>query len=211
MIRLLGLLATVGFFAGCGSKPRPELLHPGDTPTWRTVDFNQGSVNAADRPRVILDTTYGPITIELYRYQAPISTENFLSYVEAGFYDETIFHRVIANFMIQGGGYTREMGRKVPNEPIRNEAGNGLSNKRGTIAMARESNVHSATSQFYISVVDNTYLDGDGVNGGYAVFGEVTAGMDVVDKITMVQTHSVGSHNDVPTEPVVILSARRVK
>ena len=162
-------------------------------------------------PRVIIHTSEGDFTLELYADQAPITVENFLSYARKGFYDGTIFHRVISGFMIQGGGFTRDLEPKPNDEPIQNEADNGLSNQRGTIAMARTNQPHSATSQFFINVVDNSAsLDHRGKQSGrtwgYAVFGQVTEGMDVVDRIRFVQTEVRGPHQNAPVEPIVIES-----
>ncbi|HXH07799.1 MAG TPA: peptidylprolyl isomerase [Vicinamibacterales bacterium] len=162
-------------------------------------------------PVVVIETSLGDITVELDRARAPITVENFLAYVRAGFYKGTIFHRVIKRFMIQGGGLTADMQRKPTRPPIKNEAANGLSNTRGTIAMARTSDPDSATSQFFINTADNTALDhGRERTGGYAVFGRVTAGMDVVDKIESVPTTSRAGHENVPVEPVVIKNVRIV-
>jgi len=158
---------------------------------------------------VVLQTTKGNITVELYQEQAPVSVENFLGYVDAGHFDGTIFHRVIPGFMIQGGGFTEEMRQKPTQDPIKNEADNGLKNERGTLAMARTSDIHSATSQFFVNVADNAFLDHGGRDFGYAVFGRVVEGMDVVDDIVQVSTGSKGGHQDVPIEPVVIRSAKR--
>jgi len=163
---------------------------------------------------VEMKTSEGKIQIELWTDKAPITVKNFVSYVEEGFYDGTIFHRVIDNFMIQGGGFTAEMNQKKPHEPIKNEAGNGLKNDRGTIAMARTNVVDSATSQFFINVKDNDPLNhrDDTPSGfGYAVFGKVIEGMDVVDQIKKVATKNVGGHQNVPVKPVVIESAKVVK
>ena len=161
---------------------------------------------------VILNTNYGMIKIDLDAEKAPVTAQNFLDYVKAGFYNGTIFHRVIDNFMIQGGGFDQNMVQKKTNTPIVNEAKNGLSNKRGTIAMARTNDPHSATAQFFINVVDNNFLDYPAHDGwGYCVFGKVTEGMDVVDKIKGVRTifHPTG-HQDVPLETVIIESAEEV-
>ncbi len=160
-------------------------------------------------PVVKLTTSRGSITIELDPVKAPISTENFLSYVKAGNYDGTIFHRVISNFMIQGGGFTPEMAKKPTNKPIKNEWQNGLKNTRGTIAMARlGGDPNSATNQFFINVVDNGFLDRPQPDGAaYAVFGKVTAGLDVVDAIRQVKTGTKHGHGDVPVEPVTITKA----
>lgn len=159
---------------------------------------------------VLLKTNHGDITIELFEDAAPITTQNFLQYVNDGFFDGTIFHRVIPGFMIQGGGMTEDMSEKETREPIQNEADNGLSNERGTLAMARTQIVHSATAQFFINLKDNTFLDHGSRDFGYAVFGKVVDGMDVVDEIAAVPTGDSGRHQDVPREPVVIESATRV-
>jgi peptidyl-prolyl cis-trans isomerase A (cyclophilin A) len=160
------------------------------------------------QPVVVLDTSMGAITIELDREKAPITVDNFVKYVEGGFYDNLIFHRVIASFMIQGGGFDAQMHEKTDGQrgTIKNESGNGLSNKRGTIAMARTRDPNSAQNQFFINVADNDRLDQQG--GGYAVFGKVTDGMDVVDKIRNVRTTIRGGMADVPVEPVVIKTAK---
>jgi peptidyl-prolyl cis-trans isomerase A (cyclophilin A) len=159
---------------------------------------------------VKLTTSMGEIVIELDEVKAPVSTANFLSYVDSGHYDHTIFHRVISNFMIQGGGFTADMKQKKTGEGIANEWDNGLKNKRGTIAMARTSDPNSATAQFFINVKDNDFLSEarDGV-AGYAVFGRVTQGMDVVDKIREVPTGVKGGMGDVPKSPVTIVKAER--
>jgi len=158
---------------------------------------------------VILETSMGDVTIELYQDDSPISVENFLKYVDDGFFDGTIFHRVIPNFMIQGGGFTEDMNQKTTQAAIKNEAKNGLKNERGTLAMARTSVVDSATSQFFINHGDNDFLNNSARDFGYAVFGKVVEGMDVVDAMAGVKTGKHGPHDDVPKEPVVIRSARR--
>ena len=157
--------------------------------------------------KAIIETSKGSITLELNEAKAPETVRNFVEYAKSGHYDGTIFHRVIDGFMIQGGGFTKEMQQKETKSPIRNEAGNGLKNDRGTIAMARTMVVDSATSQFFINHRDNAFLNhtSDDMRGyGYAVFGKVTKGMDVVDKIAEVKTGNVGYFADVPVEPVVI-------
>ena len=156
-----------------------------------------------------MHTNYGDIKLSLDEKNAPISTQNFLNYAQKGFYNNTIFHRVINGFMIQGGGFTKDMQQKATEAPIKNEANNGLKNQRGTIAMARTSEPHSATAQFFINHADNDFLNftSESAQGwGYAVFGKVTAGMDVVDKIAKVSTGTAGMHRDVPTEEIVIKS-----
>lgn len=156
-----------------------------------------------------LNTNMGSIVIELDSEKAPNTAANFLQYARDGFYDGTIFHRVISNFMIQGGGMLPGMIEKQPREPIENEANNGLSNVKGSIAMARTQDPHSATAQFFINVADNAFLDHSAPNAqgwGYCVFGKVVEGMDVVEKIKAVPTANAGHHQDVPTEDVVIES-----
>ena len=158
---------------------------------------------------VTIATTVGQITLELDADNAPKTVENFLAYASSGFYDGTIFHRVINNFMIQGGGFTTDMEQKPTQAPVDNEANNGLKNERGTIAMARTQDPHSATAQFFINVQDNDFLNHTGENmqgWGYTVFGKVTQGEEVLDKIRSVQTGSQGGHQDVPTDPIIIES-----
>jgi peptidyl-prolyl cis-trans isomerase A (cyclophilin A) len=162
----------------------------------------------AGHPHVTFETTLGKVVLELYPDKAPKSVANFLSYVKAHHYDGTIFHRVIPNFMVQGGGFTADMKEKATKAPIKNESNNGLSNERGTISMARTSDPDSATSQFFISVKDNqSSLDYHGPNTGYAVFGKVIEGMDVVDKIVAVPTTTKGPYGDVPVTPIKIVKA----
>jgi peptidyl-prolyl cis-trans isomerase B (cyclophilin B) len=163
---------------------------------------------------VKMRTTLGDMTIELDAEAAPMTVKNFLEYVNNGYYDGTIFHRVIKGFMIQGGGMTKDMQSKACNEPIVNEASNGLKNKRGTIAMARTNDPDSATSQFFINHADNDFLDYRGPSPdkiGYAVFGRVTEGLDAVDKIAAVKTGRKGYYDDVPAEPITILSIKQIK
>jgi len=168
---------------------------------------NLMAATPAKAPHVLLDTTNGQIEIELDPVKAPISTKNFLEYVDSGFYNNTIFHRVIPGFMVQGGGFTQQMQQKDTKAPIQNESKNGLHNVRGTLSMARTSNPNSATSQFFINVKDNDFLDqGD----GYAVFGKVVKGMDVVDIIVNSPTTVRGGMKDVPADPVFIKSAKRI-
>jgi peptidyl-prolyl cis-trans isomerase A (cyclophilin A)/peptidyl-prolyl cis-trans isomerase B (cyclophilin B) len=167
-----------------------------------------GTAAAADAPRVSLKTSMGEIVLELYPEKAPKSVENFLQYVKNGHYNGTIFHRVIDGFMIQGGGFDKNMKQKPTRAPIENEAKNGLKNEPYTLAMARTSDPHSASAQFFINVKNNSFLDYPGQDGwGYAVFGKVIKGMDVVDKIKLVPT----AGGDVPTKPVVIESASIIK
>jgi peptidyl-prolyl cis-trans isomerase A (cyclophilin A) len=174
------------------------------------LPFRAVSAQTEDKhPVVILDTSMGAITIELDAEKAPITVENFLKYVDAKFYDDLIFHRVISTFMIQGGGFDKDMHEKTEGQKgtIKNESGNGLSNLKGTIAMARLPDPDSAQNQFFINVDDNQRLDTAG--GGYTVFGKVTDGMDVVDKIKKVRTTTRARMEDVPVESVVIKTARR--
>jgi peptidyl-prolyl cis-trans isomerase A (cyclophilin A) len=162
-------------------------------------------------PVVIMSTSIGDIKIEMYPDKAPETVKNFLSYTNNKFYDGTIYHRVIPGFMIQGGGFTPDMKQKPTKAPIKNEADNGLKNDTGTIAMARTSVVDSATSQFFINLVDNDFLNHGARDFGYAVFGKVVEGMDVVRKIAEVKTGNRGPFQDVPVEPVVIKSVRVVE
>ena len=167
----------------------------------------QAAWAGSSNPRVLLKTSKGVITLELDSKAAPKSVENFLGYVRDGFYDGTIFHRVIKGFMIQGGGFTEDMQQKFTRAPIVNEADNGRQNKRGTVAMARTMDPHSATAQFFINTVDNTFLDHKGKNPsgwGYCVFGKVVEGMNVVDAIESVSTTSKVGQRDVPATPVTI-------
>ena len=163
----------------------------------------------ASNPQVRFETSHGDFSVEVDEASAPISAQNFLRYVDEGFYDGTIFHRVIPGFMIQGGGFTEYMGHKSGHAPIRNEANNGLKNLRGTLAMARTNDLHSATSQFFVNLVDNDFLDHRTGNFGYAVFGRVVGGIEVVDKIAKLKTGRRHGHDDVPAESVLIKSARR--
>ncbi len=174
--------------------------------------YPQLAAPAPDNPVAVISTSLGEITVELFRDRAPVSVANFLGYVEAGFYDGTIFHRVIPGFMIQGGGFTPEMEEKRTRPPILNEATNGLNNIRGTLAMARTQALRSATAQFFINVADNrAKLDHSGYSPddfGYAVFGRVLSGLEVCDAIAAVKTRTVGPMQDVPVEPVVITNVR---
>jgi peptidyl-prolyl cis-trans isomerase A (cyclophilin A) len=193
---LFGLAAL----AACGGADE-EAAKPGGSAA--------GAAAATGPVTVVLDTSKGAIEIELDPAKAPVSVENFLGYVDAGFYDGTIFHRVIPRFMIQGGGFTPDFTQKETRAPIKNEAENGLLNRRGTIAMARTQDKDSATAQFFINLTDNQFLDHGTRDFGYAVFGRVTGGMEVVDAIAAVETGRRGPHQNVPVEPIVIQSARR--
>ena len=170
-------------------------------------------LTALAAPTVELTTNKGPISIELYPAKAPKTVENFIAYVKAGHYSNTLFHRIIDGFMIQGGGFTEKMEEKPTREPIENEAGNGLKNTVGTLAMARKPSPNSATAQFFVNLVDNAFLNhtSDSPQGfGYAVFGKVTSGLDVVQKIAKVKTGNAGIFEDVPKEPVVIQSVKLI-
>ncbi|HUI58795.1 MAG TPA: peptidylprolyl isomerase [Steroidobacteraceae bacterium] len=156
------------------------------------------------------ETSHGGFTVELFPKEAPLSAENFQKYVDDGHFDGTIFHRVISGFMIQGGGLTADFSSKSTRPPIKNEAKNGLKNKRGTLSMARTSDINSATAQFFINLVDNEFLDNGPRDYGYAVFGRVTEGMDIVDKIAGVKTGRKKGYQDAPLEDVVIVSARTI-
>ena len=168
------------------------------------------SISAFAAPSVEFQTNQGNFTVELYPEKAPKTVANFLQYVKDGFYENTIFHRVINHFMIQGGGFERDLSEKNTRAPISNEAGNGLLNETGTIAMARTADPDSATAQFFVNLFDNQFLDYVGPDPdqiGYCVFGKVTSGMDVIQKIGLTQTNTVGRYSDVPVKPVIIKSA----
>lgn len=201
--RILLLLVSSFLMASAFAQTTPAPAAAGDKPA------------AAAKPRVSLKTNMGEIVVELEPEKAPKSVENFLQYVKDKQYDGTIFHRVIKTFMIQGGGYTATGQAKGTRSPIQNEADNGLPNLRGTIAMARTGDPHSATSQFFINVVDNGFLNhvskDNGSTWGYAVFGKVVSGLEVVDAIKNVQTAPQGMFPDAPTSPVVINSATIVE
>ena len=196
--RVYGLLSVVILICGCADQTNKKQ---------ENGIIERNAVNP-DANIVKLETNKGDIIIELDRQAAPITTTNFLQYAGEGFYDGMIFHRVIQGFMIQGGGFTTKMEKKKTHDPIVNEAMNGLSNVRGTIAMARTGDPNSATCQFFINHVDNTPLDyAKDQNPGYAVFGKVIEGMDVVDAIAAVKTTARNGMDDVPVEPVIIKSA----
>ena len=206
---IAGLLALTPLATACAQSTEQPT-----TTTEKSTESKSMEGEQMANPRVALETTKGKIVIELDAAAAPISVKNFLGYVEAEFYDGTIFHRVIPNFMVQGGGFTADMNQKSTNDPIENEADNGLKNDRGTIAMARTMNPHSATAQFFINTVDNGPLNHTGKNmqgWGYTVFGKVVEGMDVVDAIEGVATTNKGPHQNVPAETVVIEKATVVQ
>lgn len=211
ILTILSLLLLIVPLAGCRGKPHPVLYEPGGTKVWPTVDVARAQEAALKRPMVALETSMGTIVVELYQDEAPLSVANFLQYVRDGFYEGTIFHRVEPGMVVQGGGFNAAMERKQTRDPIPNEAGNGLRNLRGTLGMARTQAMNSANSQFYINLVDNPYFNGDGVSGGYAVFGRVYDGMSVVDDMATVATGAQGGLNNVPVEPIVILSARQLQ
>ena len=191
--------------AACKQKDNSAQNTAQSTPAGDTSETQGGN------PVVIISTSKGDIKVELFKNEAPVTVENFLSYVNDGFYDGTIFHRVIPNFMVQGGGFTPDFVQKPTKAPIKNEANNGLKNDRGTLAMARTQVVDSATSQFFINIVNNDFLNNGARDFGYAVFGKVIDGMDVVDAIAAVPTGNKGMHGDVPTEDVVIESVKVVE
>jgi len=169
---------------------------------------------AVENPQIILETSSGKIILELYPDRAPETVKNFIAYIDSEFYNDTVFHRVIPNFMIQGGGLTAEMKSKATQMPIKNEADNGLKNDRGTIAMARTADPDSATAQFFINIANNEFLNHkskDSRGWGYAVFGRVLEGMDVVDAVAGMKTGTRGAYRDVPVQPVVIRKAQRLK
>lgn len=204
------LLLIVGM-TGCRNKNELELYRPGQTKVWQTTESKALAEAAESRSQVELMTDQGRIVIELFDKEAPVTVANFLQYVNDGFFDGTIFHRVEPGMVIQGGGFTPDMEKKETRDPIINEAGNGLRNNRGTVGVARTMEMNSANSQFYINLVNNPGFNGDGVTGGYAVFGRVYEGMSVVDTIALEETGTVGGMSNVPLEPVVILSARQIR
>jgi peptidyl-prolyl cis-trans isomerase A (cyclophilin A) len=157
------------------------------------------------------ETSLGDFTIELFDKEAPESVANFARYIDEGFFDGTIFHRIVPGFVIQGGGFTEDMTQKKTKPPVKNEADNGLKNKRGTLSMARTNDINSATSQFFVNLKDNDFLDHSRGNFGYAVFAKVTEGMDVIDKIAAVETGRKRGFDDVPVEAVTMKTVRRVK
>lgn len=199
-----GLLFTVSAFASENTSSKKPTAAKETKKEKSTKEGKKVNPNAVV---VTMVTNKGTIKLELDKEKAPITVENFVSYVKSGHYDKTIFHRVIDKFMIQGGGFDEKMSQKTTKSPIKSEASNGLKNLRGTIAMARTNDVNSATAQFFINLVDNPYLDFPN-NGGYTVFGKVIEGMNVVDEIATVKTSSFGMHGDVPVKPIVIESAK---
>ena len=208
MVFLLTLGCNEGKSGGSGNKIGEKMTaEKPKKAEWAVTEKPKKAQN--NTLKVGLQTTKGDIIIELNENKSPVTVKNFLAYVQEGFYDGTIFHRVISDFMIQGGGFTKDMNRKKPHPPIVNEAKNGLKNSRGTISMARTSDPDSATSQFFINHKDNATLNYvKGRNPGYAVFGKVTKGMDTVDAIAAVKTVTIKGMRNVPVEPVVIKSAK---
>lgn len=184
-----------------------------DAPKTEGAQQPKSTTKPGGNPMVILETNYGNVKVELFKDKAPISVENFLSYVRDGFYDGTIFHRVVPNFVIQAGGFTQDMKEKPAKAPIKNEATNGLGNLRGTLSVARTNEINSGTTHFFINLKDNKQLDHTGdaaAQYGYAVFGKVAEGMDVVDKIAAVQVANKGMYQNVPVKPVTITKAKIV-
>lgn len=199
-ITLFMFLLLLTVFSGCSNSGKEN-----NKETSENKIQTQG-----ENPVVNISTNYGDIRVRLYADKAPVTVKNFLSYVNDGFYDNTVFHRVIPGFMIQGGGFTEQMQQKQTKSPIKNEADNGLENLKGTIAMARTSEVNSATSQFFINLEDNDFLNHGSRDFGYAVFGKVIDGMDVVEKIGSVNTVTKGYMQNVPEKPVIIKSIKVV-
>jgi peptidyl-prolyl cis-trans isomerase A (cyclophilin A) len=198
---LLGAaLCGAGVLTGCG---------PGESGAAGSEKTAAQQPGSEENQVVVIKTSKGEIRVELDEARAPISVQNFLAYADSGFYDGTIFHRVIDGFMIQGGGFGTDMRQKQTRDPIKNEANNGLKNARGTLAMARTSVVDSATAQFFVNLVDNDMLNHGQRDFGYAVFGRVVGGMEVVDAIAKVRTGRSGAYQDVPVDPVVIESIKR--
>jgi cyclophilin family peptidyl-prolyl cis-trans isomerase len=208
----LAALLVVTLSPACKSADPPR-THNGASPDGTPSGKSGAAPAPAKGPRVKISTTLGDFVVELFADKAPLSTKNFLRYVDEKFYDGTIFHRVMSDFMVQGGGFTESLEQKPTHEPIKNEADNGLSNARGTLAMARTPIVDSATAQWFVNVVDNQRLDhaGPGPRFGYAVFGKVVQGMDVVDKIRDTPVEQRGPQfTHLPSTTVVIKSARRL-
>ncbi len=201
------------FILGCVSSTNSASTTTTDSQPDPLTNANNQEITMSNMPVVELETSMGNITIELNEEKAPKTVENFLNYVNSGHYEGTIFHRVIDGFMIQGGGMDAQMNEKKTNAPVENEADNGLKNDKGTIAMARTQDPHSATSQFFVNVKDNDFLNHSGKNAqgwGYTVFGKVTSGMDVIEKMRGVPTGRFGMHADVPKEAITINSAKVV-
>ncbi|MDE2235528.1 MAG: peptidyl-prolyl cis-trans isomerase [Gammaproteobacteria bacterium] len=212
MILLLGACSQAPVKPAPSAKPLISAQTPKPPPAAKPAKPAPPPPPSAAYPEVAFETSLGTFVVQLDRQRAPLTVKNFLHYVQTGFYDGTIFHRVLPGFVIQGGGFTPTYVEKPTAAPIPNESGNGLFNLRGTVAMARENDPHSATAQFYINLVDNHALDPRPDRWGYAVFGQVVQGMDVVDKIAAVPTGKAGPFDkDAPLTPVVILKARLLK
>jgi peptidyl-prolyl cis-trans isomerase A (cyclophilin A) len=207
-VGLLGF-GLVAFMA-CDAKPSQSTAAAAETKPAATTEAQPQTKKVEGHPMVVIKTSKGEIQVELFADKAPKTVENFLAYVDAGFFDGTIFHRVIDGFMIQGGGFDKAMSQKATRDPIKNEADNGLKNDRGTLAMARTNVVDSATAQFFINLANNDFLNHGSRDFGYAVFAKVVKGMDVVDAIAKVRTTRSGMHEAVPAEPVVIESIKRL-
>jgi peptidyl-prolyl cis-trans isomerase A (cyclophilin A) len=207
-LTIFSALALLLMLAACGGKPHPVLFSPGELEAWPTVNPDVLAEQQQSLRKVEMVTSMGTVVFELFEDQAPLSVANFLEYVESGFYEGTIFHRVEPGMVVQGGGYSVDMSRKPTRAPIANEARNGLRNQRGTLGLARTADMNSGTSQFFVNLVDNVAFNGDGITGGYAVFGRVYEGMSVIDAMALVDVTSAGGSNTLPVEPIVILSAR---
>ncbi len=210
-LSIFSALLILVSFAGCRGGKELALYHPGEIESWETIETEFMKTKSEARPRVELQTTMGTVTIELFDEAAPLSVANFLQYVEESYYEGTIFHRVEPGMVVQGGGFVEDMTPKETRDPIANEAGNGLRNRRGTVGVARTMKMDTGTSQFYFNLVDNTGFNGDGIKSGYAVFGRVYDGMEVIDGMSIVETSKQAGLNNVPVEPIVILSARRIQ
>jgi peptidyl-prolyl cis-trans isomerase A (cyclophilin A) len=198
LVLLIAVAALAVLFSGYAGQQAPAAQNSSGKANYTMANTTE---------TVVLETSMGNIEIELNREKAPKTVDNFISYVKSGFYNGTVFHRVIKGFMVQGGGFTPDAKEKDTLAPIKLESGNGLRNLKGTVAMARTSDLNSATSQFFINTVDNGFLDYSADNPGYAVFGNVTKGMDVVDKISSVSTSSRGPYSDWPVTDIIIKGA----
>lgn len=216
---IIFLFSMLAFTVSCGNNDKTQKAPDtgenveevsGQSDQKENEDASENN-NAGEKVMILISTNKGDIKIELDKGNAPITVDNFLSYAEEGFYNNTIFHRVIPNFMIQGGGFNEDMSQKETKDPIKNEAENGLANDRGTVAMARTSVVDSATSQFFINLNDNTFLNNGVRDFGYAVFGKVVEGMEIIDQIGAMETGTVGPYRDVPKEPVIIESVKKIE
>ncbi len=209
-VRHLAFLLALAFSLSACSEPAPS-TNPKQEPNALSNTTSESTKSAENKavpafPKAVIRTSMGEMELELYPDLAPLTVANFIQYANNGFYEGTVFHRVIPDFMIQGGGFDASLSRKETAAPIKNEAGPALPNLRGTIAMARTADPHSATSQFFINVKSNDFLNKSAGNPGYAVFGKLTKGLDVADKISLVQTGVQQGMADVPNEPVTILS-----